>query len=155
MRATPPPPDRANAGAPPMPDTTARYERIIKGLYAAPPNPRGRSVLKGGTTDDSVSPQGTARGATGGTSKAGTDGWLIAPRTSHISRFRFVAEGREGARIIVHFKGKDNVGETRAFTYYFPDFDTGYDIAQQMAASPHPHGEVLYPEVIEAGVPWS
>lgn len=154
MRPIPPMPDRANAGTPPMPDMSARYESLIKRLYAAPAPPHGKMNVKGDTggAGDTTPPQRT-KGA-GGVSRAGVDGWLIAPQGSHISRFKFIAEGAEGARLLVHFKGKDNVGETQLFTYYFPDFETGYDIAQQMANSPHPHGEVLFPEVIEAGVPW-
>lgn len=100
-----------------------------------------------------------------------TENWVTAPPGSHISRFMYVdardnslqrkfgrrygeggssnpfSSGASELRVV--FKGKEGRGEDSEYAYYFNRHDLGRDIFERMSTSPHPYGEILYPEVVK------
>jgi hypothetical protein len=170
MKEPPPRPNTANNATPPMPDTTARYEALVKSLYAPPEavpsswvgSRPGAIGIHSENADISPSPQETTRRRQGsdttpsdrrtGPVREQGGGWTYAPGTSHISRFTFVPTPGGGLNLTVVFKGPNNSGEVAEYLYSFDDYDTGMDIFNRMRRSPHPYGFVLYPDVIQANV---
>jgi hypothetical protein len=83
------------------------------------------------------------------------DQWHSAPGTSHISRFiNYINQEQEGWVIGVTFKIGKSGGETREYKYYFATAEDADAIFNALKNSPHPYGEVLYPRVIKAKVPY-
>lgn len=88
----------------------------------------------------------------------GVGDWIITPSTSHIARFQFT-DARESSflseigpydgasQLHVVFRDLKFGIETDEYAYYFQDHEFGANIAAQLASSPHPYGEVLYPLV--------
>jgi len=111
-------------------------------------------------------------------------GWVVAPITSHISRFKFedarqnslvrkfgriIGEAelfgatpstgtnpfaRGASQLSVIFKGPEGQGEVAEYQYYFPNHEEGASVYDSMVAAIHPYGTVLYPRVIEGGIPY-
>lgn len=93
--------------------------------------------------------------------------WESAPATSHLWGWKYVDirtssflrkfPGRLGAVSIltVRFRGKGGRGIAAEYQYGFADPDAGQAIVEALRASPHPHGQVLHPRVIKAGVPYT
>lgn len=157
-----------------MPDTTARYEALVKGLYtpdiptpsawvgqragalpieyenaelsSSPQEMQGR---RQGSEDD---PNNRRRGPTRQQGEANGITWVYAPSTSHISRFALVTENDE-TRLQVVFKGPNGNGEVAEFAYY-PSAATARALYDQMRRSQHPYGTVLYPQAIKTGIPY-
>lgn len=157
----PVPPVPGHGATPPTPDTTAQYERLVKGLYDAPPIPthtaQGHTIsplpqeTKGrrqGSSDD----EGNRRA---GPIRQEGEGWVFAPSTSHISRFKFGGGPDGTAQLTVVFKGPDNQGEVAQYSYFFDDHNEATQVYDEMRRSPHPYGNVLYPDVIQEGIPFS
>lgn len=71
------------------------------------------------------------------------------PATSHIAQM-----GINGDELFVTFKDERTGGETEAYVYSFPTADEAAQIYDEMRSSPHPYGFVLYPEVIQGGIPF-
>lgn len=99
--------------------------------------------------------------------------WVSAPDTSHIDRMKIVSAGgrksflgRETSyiggqaddfetKIHVTFKPNPKTGKGGGeYVYLFRDYNTALYIWSDLISSPHPYGEVLYPRVIKAGVPY-
>lgn len=78
--------------------------------------------------------------------------WYQAPPSSHISRFTY--SDKTGVLNVI-FKGADGHGEVAEYAYTFVHIPTGRDLFNRLRASPHPFGMVLYPDVIQGGVPYS
>lgn len=56
--------------------------------------------------------------------------------------------------LFVRFKDEKTGGISGEYSYGFSDPDQGQAIYDEMAASAHPYGEVLYPKVIKAKIPY-
>lgn len=96
------------------------------------------------------------------------ENWVYAPYTSHISKMQFedastvYARGRGKwrflsgeSRLWVGFKPDPKTGRGGAeYMYFFKDWALAKDVWEDLITSPHPYGEVLYPRVIKAGVPY-
>lgn len=70
-----------------------------------------------------------------------------APATSHIAQY-----GVSGSELYVTFKEASG-GESDTFVYTLPSQEAAGDLYLQLHSSPHPYGQVLKPDVIDAGVP--
>lgn len=71
------------------------------------------------------------------------------PATSHIAQM-----GLNGDELFVTFKDEVHGGETEAYVYSFPSPGEAAAVYEEMRSSPHPFGAVLYPEVIQGGIPF-
>ena len=114
-------------------------------------------------------PGATPRGTPGTEEGYGGDlAWTAAPESSHIWGFRYydvrrysflrkfpgrISQGRSELHVV--FKDEKTGGRSMPYAYYFDNPDEGQAIADEMAASPHPYGEVLYPKVIQGKVPYT
>lgn len=101
--------------------------------------------------------------------QAMSEQWVMAPSTSHISRFMFtdarensllrkfgrrIGEGGSSnpfsagaSELRVIFKKNDG-SEDSEYVYWYNDHARGKDIFDRLKASPHPYSEVLHPEVV-------
>lgn len=102
---------------------------------------------------------------TAGPSTTGDVPWEDAPTTSHIARFRFsdasessflrrFGEESGASQLSVVFKDEKSGGDGPEYVYFFADATAGRALLEKLRGSPHPYGEVLYPLVIQAGVPY-
>jgi hypothetical protein len=130
--------------------------------------------LEHGIANPRQAPRGTTRDPedTGG----GTKPWEITPAmatTSHIHSFqwhdtqdptdsvgRFLRKfpgeiGQGRSELVVRFKEEKTGRVSRAYTYFYSNVAEGRAIVAELRVSPHPYGEVLYPKVIKAGVPYT
>ena len=94
--------------------------------------------------------------------------WTITPASGHVYRFRF-DPARRGSTVFArptltvqfwrHAKGSTKDNPTRVpdatYAYFFSDNAFGAEIARKMGDTLHPYGDVLYPLVIRAGVPYT
>lgn len=90
--------------------------------------------------------------------------WFAAPEGSHIWGWKFF-DARIYANtaalsslgpvslLLVRFRTKQG-GPGAAGFYGFADAAQGQAISDALEASAHPYGEILYPRVIKAGVPY-
>lgn len=90
--------------------------------------------------------------------------WFAAPSTSHIWGWRLI-DARIYANtadltsmgpvslLLVRFREKSG-GPGAAYFYGFSDHAEAQAVSDAMQASDHPHGAVLYPRVMKAGVPY-
>lgn len=131
-----------------------------------PENPdAARTPNKGSDLEGSVSTSPQAESGTG---------WVDAPATSHIEKMHFLYGGNpddsmETGRtnqsrfvrrflnnesvITVRFRPSGNSGGAE-YAYMFDDHALALDIWEDLITSPHPYGEVLYPRMRKAGVPY-
>ena len=84
-------------------------------------------------------------------------GWFQAPGTSHLFAFRFRDNRLYSlpvSQLDVIFKTKAGVQGTEG-SYECVNPDIGQDLYDRMAKSPHPYGQVLYPNAIKTkALPW-
>lgn len=80
--------------------------------------------------------------------------WKFAPEGSHMSRWALDPLPGNVADLHVRFKTKEG-GETRTFIYHYYDIETAAYVDNLLTQAHHPHGMVLFPLVILAGVPFS
>lgn len=101
-------------------------------------------------------------------------GWVDAPSTSHIQMMHFVYGGKPTDRmepgkpnqskfvrlflknesiITVRFRDDAN-GADAEYAYFFTDHALALSVWEDLITSPHPYGEVLYPRVIKARIPY-
>lgn len=86
--------------------------------------------------------------------------WEMAPETSHILKYRWI-DAREhhwvrddtrnpgDSQLQVVFINRKTGKISNPFAYYFRDHDQGFGIYDEVRRSPHPHGEVLWVQVIK------
>lgn len=57
-------------------------------------------------------------------------------------------------QLFVVFKGPDEKGEVAEYLYNFSTPAQGQAIFDRMRVNAHPYGNVLYPDVIQGGIPY-
>lgn len=82
--------------------------------------------------------------------------WFAGPATSHLHSWKLAdAEefGLETSQLFVRFRDT-RTGAVQAEGFYYLEPQFARQLVQDMNASPHPYGEVLYPRVVKPRVKW-
>jgi hypothetical protein len=80
--------------------------------------------------------------------------WVFAPDSSHMSRWLAVSDPDSGSYVLMaRFKERHGV-ESRTYVYFFPSIDELESVNERLRRSLHPYSSVMYPQVIQAGVPY-
>jgi hypothetical protein len=157
MRPIPPQP--SHGPTPPRPERANQIPSTWKGTRTgAVPITHENVEVSSAPTETRRRRQGHA--SSPGNNRAGVvrtegEGWVYAPGDSHISRSKLVIpDDGTPLQLQVVFKGPEGVGEVAEYVYLFSDYDEGVSIWNKIRRSAHPYSLFLYPDVIQAGIPY-